>query len=565
MANKYWIGGTGTWDNASATNWSTTSGGAGGASAPIAGDTVFFDANSGTGTCTVTATAASVVCTLNNANIELSLSANFTTAYGFTHTAGTITLNNNVLSVQTYTALAGTKTINFSTGNITVTGSAATVINLSGSTAPTVTGTPQFVSSYTGANVRSISPSSTWTAFSYKITGTGQVNFGAGSSGVYKDIDFTGFSGTWASASSGAAWNVYGSITLDAGMTMPSQTGAITLLATSGIQKITSNGKTFDQPITQNGVGGTVQLQDNLTIASSRIYTLNNGTLDLTGNSGNWTLSCGLFYSNVANTRSVLFGTGNITITGNGGTVLLINTATGFTYTGTPNINFTYSGGTGTRSIYFGGNGGGSATNAPNIFISAGTDTVSLSPSFPAFWKDIDFTGFSGTLSSNPNTIYGNLTFSSGMTLSAGAGTLTFAGTSGTQQITTNGKTLDFPLTFNGSGGTFAFQDALTQGSTRAFTITNGTVQLKNGVTSTVGAFATSGTNQKFLQSALAGSQATLSQASGTVNVSYLTSQDINATGGATWNLVNNSVNRGNLSGWYVAHQQNAYFPGGMF
>jgi hypothetical protein len=138
------------------------------------------------------------------------------------------------------------------------------------------------------------------------------------------------------------------------------------------------------------------------------------------------------------------------------------------------------------------------------------------------------------------------------MTLSAGTSTTTFAGASATQNITTNSKTLDFPLTFNGVSSTFAFQDALTQGSTRAFTITNGTVQLKNGVTSTVGAFATSSTNQKFLQSTLAGSQATLSQASGTVSASNLTIQDINATGGATWNSLwsNNNVDAGNNTGW---------------
>jgi hypothetical protein len=139
------------------------------------------------------------------------------------------------------------------------------------------------------------------------------------------------------------------------------------------------------------------------------------------------------------------------------------------------------------------------------------------------------------------------------MTCVAGTGTTTFSATSGTQQVTTNGNaTIDFPITFNGIGGTFAFQDALTQGSTRAFTITNGTVQLKNGVTSTVGSFATSGTSQKFLQSTTPGSQATLSQASGTVNASYLTIRDINAVGGATWNalLSNNNFNGGNNNGW---------------
>ena len=55
MADRYWVGGSGTWDSSSTTNWSTTSGGAGGASAPTSADNVFFDGNSGSGTITVSA------------------------------------------------------------------------------------------------------------------------------------------------------------------------------------------------------------------------------------------------------------------------------------------------------------------------------------------------------------------------------------------------------------------------------------------------------------------------------------------------------------------------------
>jgi hypothetical protein len=138
------------------------------------------------------------------------------------------------------------------------------------------------------------------------------------------------------------------------------------------------------------------------------------------------------------------------------------------------------------------------------------------------------------------------------MTVGANTNTTVFAATSGTQQITTAGKTFDFPLTFNGAGGTFAFQDALTQGSTRAFTITNGTVQLKGGATSAVGSFVANNSNVKFLQSTTLGSQATLSQASGTVNVADLTIRDINAVGGASWNAYTDFENTdaGNNDGW---------------
>lgn len=48
MADRYWVGGTGTWTSTNTANWSATSGGASGASVPTASDNVFFDANSGT-------------------------------------------------------------------------------------------------------------------------------------------------------------------------------------------------------------------------------------------------------------------------------------------------------------------------------------------------------------------------------------------------------------------------------------------------------------------------------------------------------------------------------------
>jgi len=49
MATYYWVGGAGNWDNSSTTNWSLTSGGAGGAGAPTSADNVIFNASSGTG------------------------------------------------------------------------------------------------------------------------------------------------------------------------------------------------------------------------------------------------------------------------------------------------------------------------------------------------------------------------------------------------------------------------------------------------------------------------------------------------------------------------------------
>jgi len=49
MATFYWVGGSGTWDGSSTTNWSLTSGGAGGAGVPNSAtdDVIFNSASSG--------------------------------------------------------------------------------------------------------------------------------------------------------------------------------------------------------------------------------------------------------------------------------------------------------------------------------------------------------------------------------------------------------------------------------------------------------------------------------------------------------------------------------------
>lgn len=62
MADRYWVGGTATWDGTAGTKWSTASGGAGGAAVPTSADDVFIDANSGTGTISLSATFNDAVC-----------------------------------------------------------------------------------------------------------------------------------------------------------------------------------------------------------------------------------------------------------------------------------------------------------------------------------------------------------------------------------------------------------------------------------------------------------------------------------------------------------------------
>ena len=156
MAAKFWVGGAGTWDNTSTTNWAITSGGAGGTAAPTAVDTVTFDANSGTGTVTVASTAVSLSTTHNSANINLSLSGSPTlcTAAGtFTFTLGTITLNNNNLTTGIFSSNnSNSRSIAFGTGNIilTSTTTSAGIVAMATATGFTYTGTGGFQVSSTG-------------------------------------------------------------------------------------------------------------------------------------------------------------------------------------------------------------------------------------------------------------------------------------------------------------------------------------------------------------------------------------------------------------------------------
>jgi hypothetical protein len=244
--------------------------------------------------------------------------------------------------------------------------------------------------------------------------------------------------------------------------------------------------------------------------------------------------------------------TGKLALTGNSGTTFAGSASTNQSVTGTnPLVQFTYSGGTGTRNIVM-----WPVPEAQSIsveFLNNATDIVFIQGTLGGY-RNINFTSFNGTVNTaNTPRCFGNFTLGASVSSITGSSTLTFASTSGTKTITSNGKTIDFPIAFDGVGGTFACQDALTLGSTRALTMTNGTLQLKSGTTNTVGSFATSGTTQKFLQATTNGSRATLSQASGTVSVSYLTIKDSAATGGAVFQAFtsNANVNSGNNTGWY--------------
>lgn len=80
MANRYWVGGTGNWNNTA--RWSESSGGAGGATVPGASDVAYVDAASLSATSTITINVAASVTSLIITGLDnllnLTLSANLT-------------------------------------------------------------------------------------------------------------------------------------------------------------------------------------------------------------------------------------------------------------------------------------------------------------------------------------------------------------------------------------------------------------------------------------------------------------------------------------------------------
>ena len=512
MADRYWVGGNGAWNTTNTTNWSATSGGAGGSSIPTATDNVFFDAASAAGNYAVSITDASTC-----ANISVARA----TAGTLSVTGGALLISGSWTSVATGVTWSASITFNATSGSYTVTTgglSFGAVVQFNGAggtwqlqdnfTTPSTLalwgGTLDINGKAVSCNFMTVDSSTTrvlalgtggtitcpnttggfvWngstsTGFSY--TGTGSVNFtysgsagtrtinhgntaggseatkpppfniSAGSDsiqvvGSFSDINMTGFSGTL----NGGARTVYGNFTMGTGTTMQSTNTALIFAGTSGTKIITTNGRTMSTPVTFSGAGSTFQLADNFTggTLSTQVLTLTAGTLDLNGK----TLTMPGYTTSGTTVRGITGNGGQINITGTNTTIWGGSVITGATYNGLT-VNFTYNGSTGARVVALGTL---SEANSISVNITAGTDTISITGAA----KDLNFTGFTGTLNSAARNIYGNLTLNPGMTVVASAATTTtFAGTGSLKTITTNGVLWNTGVTFT-TNSNYQLQD----------------------------------------------------------------------------------------------------------
>jgi hypothetical protein len=118
MADRYWRGGTGTWNTTLTTNWSASSGGSGGASVPTAADNVIFDQ------------AATYSVTMTGALTCLSITVSAGTVSFLTGTTPTLAISGSMsLIAMTWTS-TGAITFNATTTGQTIT-TGGTTINAS--------------------------------------------------------------------------------------------------------------------------------------------------------------------------------------------------------------------------------------------------------------------------------------------------------------------------------------------------------------------------------------------------------------------------------------------------
>lgn len=114
MADRYWVGGSGSW-SVSTTNWSASSGGAGGASLPTSADDVIFDANSniGTGAFTVTIPTGTTVNCRNFSTGGAGGALDGTMTLAFASSTATLNIYGSIATPAANFVKTGTGNLNF--------------------------------------------------------------------------------------------------------------------------------------------------------------------------------------------------------------------------------------------------------------------------------------------------------------------------------------------------------------------------------------------------------------------------------------------------------------------
>jgi len=525
MANRYWILGTGTWDSTSTTNWSASSGGAGGASVPTASDNVFFDANSNVLATAFTVTMANTprVCndfTASGLDGAMTLAG---TSIGLT-VSGSLTFQATNFSA-TYT---GTTTFNATTTGKTVTtngvgfGAGVTFNGVGGAwtLGSALTASGQTITLTNGTlDTSSVS--------NYAIT----ANAFSSSNSNARTINLNASTVTLSSAST--AWDMATSTnaTLNAGTSTINCSTTSATFAGGGLTyrnvAFTSTATTFsDKNITGANTFTNLSISGRTAVGFAQLAISANQTIN-----GTFTVSAGTASAYRTMIKSATVGTArtltcaavsftdtdfrDITIAGAASPAsgTRLGDCSGNTNITFPAAKTVFYGRTGSADWGATGSGSWSATSGgaldatqfplaqdtavfPAATYPASGSTVTMNALYNVGTVDMSLrtsNTMTFTASVSP-TIYGNWINGTGITLSAGA-LLIFRGRT-TQQITSAGITFAQSPYIDTRTGTVQLQDALTTGTTLTTTLNSGTLDLQSYTLST-GLFDSNNSNTR--------------------------------------------------------------------
>lgn len=500
MADRYWVGGAGTWSSANTANWSVTSGGASGASVPGSADAVYFDSNSGSGVVTFTNGGVTIGnFSLNASAITLSLNAAFSIGSGgfgdLGVVAGTFTTNNYaVTSASMGNNGSGAGTINLGSSTLTING-IFFGITFSGTPPTFNAGTSQI--NITSANQRIVASGLTF----YDVSFTnGSLGNSIDGSNTFRNLSLAGR--TTAGVST---FDVTGNQTITGTLTLSAGTDATmrTFLKSATV------GTNVTLTCAAVAAPTDIDFRD-ITIAGAAAPVSGTRLGDCKGNSG-ITFGAGVNkYWNLAGNNN---WSATAWATSAGGAVSVNN----FPLAQDTAIFTSTSPATG-------------ATTTVNTAYNIGTVDMSAR------------TTNTMTLATGACTIYGNWVNGTGTTLSGNV-TLTFAGRT-SQTITSAGRTFTQGFSIDTPSGSVTLLDAFatSRSATSALTVNQGTFDANGYAVTLSGASSGFGSSNSNVRTVALGSGTWTVAGTGSAVWSTSTSTNLTLTGTGTISLTSASA-----------------------
>lgn len=513
MAQRFWRGGTASWDGTAGSKWAATAGGATGASVPDATTDVFFDATS-TGTVTIASGALCRSVDCNGFSGTWSIT-NFTLLVG----DGTAGASNRIFRLSSTMTIAGN-----TAGNITLQSTSGTQqdVNFAGKN---INGIFTFAGAGSSYDVSSATGGSGQTC----VHSAGTLSFSGGGFSVNAG-GFTTNSGSTRTLTLGTATiTIAGNWTLTtAGLTFSSATGSTITISAANVTFAGGGITTYG---TVQWTGSTIALavlSGANTFVNLKLAPTVGGKADSLNIQANQTVTTTFTVTGVARSTQILLYTVALgtteTVTAAG--VSLTNVdfmdfigAGAATWSGTllgdcqGNSGVTFQaaqpqfwiGGTGSQSSatkYSQSTGGANNGRVPlpqdNLTFDASSGSGTATFDMPRICKTLDasnssVTTFAESVMTLGHAVYGNISFKSGMTLTLNSDALSLRGRS-TQTITMNTNSINGSVNVQPVTGSYTCQDnfAVTGAATQALTIATGTFDA-NGFTVSTPTFATSG------------------------------------------------------------------------